>query len=741
MKVAPRDSQHTTRGVVTPTNISFRSAQVAAAAAFSSAAPLVLLIFNRDWMFTTEGYLDPWHYVGLFREYLNPSYSPGAYKLARLPWILAGFLAHHLFSSVTAAYVLHGSFLIVTSLALFAGLYALFGRVSLAGVVATMLGFYTHAHGSGGWDYHNTAAGAFYLLTFMLLALPGSVSGRRSFLLAAGAAAALAIHSNITLVNFLPVLILVHLQTVRVYDGQLPGVRNLLTRFAWSALGAVLVTAALGAINVLAGREFLFFAVLARVTAQYVTDSRLVQSWWMKPGWQLTANHLAFPAAVFVVTALSLTMRWQSTRRGLQLIGRALLLQFLVMSLVWAGWEKGGELALSWNYFAYPLIPSCFVAIGGLFSIGWPDAFERHWFAAIFVTASLALVFLVGIADPLIEIATRPVVSTIAVVGCAIFIVGFAAYVLRPTAATAVVAILVFAIGNRVVCAGPSAYAVHDPCKIQEAIYSAVVETASTLGAIDSTYTRVRTWFDQDEEIHPTPKCVVNLGAISGSMSTMGFFEYLTTPWPMPKVDAVPDVALRSVAGSNAILAIITAKQENLDAWRRRLARMDLDHREIAGVPVRLLGSTFSIHAWELFQKPPTVDFGGPIIAVTDQTSREVNVYGMPKGTVVAERDRFVFKPTDARDHVSYPFKMFQARNTDAWAQVRMEFPPSTAKMPTCRIVVQNPSMVALAKLPCETSTRYVAVPAQTPGLRVYLNDATRRQIVIPLRIDVALSK
>src|SRR5262245_6847676 len=142
----------------------FRSARVIGAALLVSFAPLGLLLFNTDWIFTPAGYLDPWHYVGFFHEYLNPAYSSGAYKLARLPWILAGYLVNSLLPPLPAVYVLHGLFLCVTSLALFIGLYALLGRLALAAVAATALGFYTHAHGSGGWDYHNTAAGAFYLL-------------------------------------------------------------------------------------------------------------------------------------------------------------------------------------------------------------------------------------------------------------------------------------------------------------------------------------------------------------------------------------------------------------------------------------------------------------------------------------------------------------------------------------------------------------------------------------------------
>ncbi|HEU4690271.1 MAG TPA: hypothetical protein VFS23_17990, partial [Vicinamibacterales bacterium] len=88
--------------------VSFRSPRVVAAGLIATVAPLALLLSNSDWFFTREGYLDPWNYVGLFHHYLDPDYLPEDYKLARLPWILVGFLVNSVLPPVPAAYVLHG---------------------------------------------------------------------------------------------------------------------------------------------------------------------------------------------------------------------------------------------------------------------------------------------------------------------------------------------------------------------------------------------------------------------------------------------------------------------------------------------------------------------------------------------------------------------------------------------------------------------------------------------------------
>src|SRR4030095_15008047 len=85
-----------------------RGRGIAVVGAIVACAPLILLTFNRDWFLTRENVLDSWQYVGLFQQYFNPSYAHGAYKLARLPWILTGSLTYWLLPPLAAARVPHG---------------------------------------------------------------------------------------------------------------------------------------------------------------------------------------------------------------------------------------------------------------------------------------------------------------------------------------------------------------------------------------------------------------------------------------------------------------------------------------------------------------------------------------------------------------------------------------------------------------------------------------------------------
>ena len=85
----------------------------------------------------------------------------------------------------------------------------------LAAVLALCLGFYTHMHGPGGWDYHNTPSGPLFLATLWVLVLPSSLRGGAAALTFAGAMAALTAHANLTMVNVFPALLYVHLAASR----------------------------------------------------------------------------------------------------------------------------------------------------------------------------------------------------------------------------------------------------------------------------------------------------------------------------------------------------------------------------------------------------------------------------------------------------------------------------------------------------------------------------------------------
>ena len=282
--------------------------RVLVAGLVATCAPLLLILFNQDWFLTPEGYLDPWLYVGFFRQYEDLDFLPEDYKLARLPWILVGYGVTRTLPPLPAAYVLHAIFLCGTPLALFGWAYTLFRRPAFAAFLALWLGFYTHAHGSGGWDYHTTAAGLFFFSTAWIAVLPSAIQGRPAAILLAGGAAALTAHADITLLNVLPALVYVHFLLVRVRTGPQPG-RALVGRVFWALLGGILVTLLLGAINWKVGRDFVFFRHLVDLVLRYLTNPELHTGrpiWDLS--WVLNTSHLALPAAVFIAGAAVLNI-------------------------------------------------------------------------------------------------------------------------------------------------------------------------------------------------------------------------------------------------------------------------------------------------------------------------------------------------------------------------------------------------------------------------------------------------
>jgi len=717
------------------------SREVLIAGAIVSCAPLVLLAFNRDWFFTAEGFLDPWHYVGFFREYLNPDFSRGAYKLGRLPWILSGFLVNRAFSPLAAAYVLHALYLCATNLALFAGLYLLLGRLGLAAIVTTLFGFYTNVHGSGGWDYHNTGAGAFYLLAVALLASPAAIAARRHSLILAGVAIALAVHSNIMLVNFLPVLAFIHLTSVRSHTGAWPRLGAVIAQAGWALLGAVLITALLGLVNWMVGREFVFFKALLEMVLNMLADPNQYQAPNVRPwssGWAWRGRYLALPAAMWLASLAVLMLKRRAPSTPADRVGRSLVLQFAVMTMVFIAWQLAGQTALDWESVAYPLSLAAILALAGLFVSSWPEACERHWLRATIATAIVCALCLSGALDFIIEPLRAAAAPFISVVGAIVFLAALLPYLTSPSFATMAVFVVVFALGNSLVTRADR-YSANDACKIQPAIYQGIVDGATWIGSLDPTYTRVRTWFDESEQMEMGAGCEVGVGRLASSITAMSFVPYVTPPFPMPAIDAVPEPAVRSLVNEDLIFAVISTRADALEGWTRRLDAMGLAHQEFASHTVPLLGPTFTMHAWRITEHAPhDISFAAPLVTITKDTKPELNVYGTPKGRIRVDGDRLEVQPTDARDHVAYPFVQLPAHDARSWARVVVEGPTTT--LPSCRLTVQDQDFKTLAALGCSSATRYVRVPQTARGIRVSLADTKQQAFLLPRRIEVALS-
>ena len=567
-----------------------------------AASPLLLLLPNRDWFFTSEEFLDPWVYVGYFYQYTDWDYRADDYKLARLPWILSGFVVTKLFTPVTAAYVLHVVFLCATPLALFAVMQLLFRRSVLAAVTAMCLGFYTHAHGSGGWDYHNTSSGAFYLAAVAPSVLPLATQGHRLVLLAVGVMAAVTVHNNIIFANLLPSLVFVHLRVAYLRGGALPPLRTLVVRAAWAIAGALLATVLLGLVNVMVGRPFLFFLDLASLLERYLTDEQYQAG---RPlsivGWILSASHLAVVAAVFVTGVVCVVAARRQTRDTNGQIAEALVVQFLPLPLLWAVWQAVGHTALDWNYMAYALIPSCFLALGGLLHRGWPMWCERHWVTVPLGSAAVLTMCLAVEQLPGVQRLAALMQPFMLVGGALILLLPLLAYFWRPSAMSAMCLVAIFAVDNRLL-GGQAGYFATDRCKTQPAIYGAVVEAASWVMKVDPFYNRTRIWFDVNELIYPMPGCPVRMEYMTWSLRTVASSPFVTRDVPMPDVEGVPDKALIELTG-DTVFVIVTNNPAHLDAWNHRLDALGLTYSEIESHRVPVLAAGFVLHAWTVTRK------------------------------------------------------------------------------------------------------------------------------------------
>jgi hypothetical protein len=189
-------------------------------------------------------------------------------------------------------------------------------------------------------------------------------------------------------------------------------------------------------------------------------------------------------------------------------------------------------------------------------------------------------------------------------------------------------------------------------------------------------------------------------------------------------------------------LALLAEREEELAGGRSALVAAGISGTIVSHRT--LTSDNYTMHL-ELLRLPegriakPTEDtaFGPPLILVTDQTPQQVNVYGRPPGHLAADGNRVTFVPTDARDHVAYPFAALPHDDHDRQARVVVETREAAA--PSCQLVVQAEGFHDLATLGCSTATQYVVIPPETKALRIYLADQQRRPFVLPRRIELAL--
>jgi hypothetical protein len=549
-------------------------------------SPLLLLLATREWVFTSPGYIDPWHYVGFFLNYTEPLYWDDAYKLARLPWILSGALTYWAAPAWLAPYLLHlGSLLLLTA-GFYQLVHALFGSRAIAALAAMLIGFFTNVHGSGGWDYHNTAAGPYYVWA-LYLTTRAATNPAPLRLALAGCLGALAMHANITLVNFLPILAL-HWFTLRRHAaGGSVSMRECWRAGVWAIAGATAVTVLLMSVSVAVGRPALFFGRLIDIVVRYVTDpsqqAGYTNGW--AGGWLLNARYLALDVAMLGMSAALLVFPAASRRALIQ--HRLVWLEFCLASMIWACWQSLGQTALDYDYFAYPLIAHAMLALLAIVS----TRIDGSPLSVLVLTPGILMLPLaLGL-----QSLPQPWIVSANALGAAI--PGFLTFVMAigalwtPRRVRTIAFIALYACANAL--SGPSRYAVGNLCRPSEDFHAAIVSVNRLVAATDPKFLYTRLWFQESDSIPVGSHCTLRVSDVGYAVAGLGV-PYLVSPFPMPPVEAIPTAVFEGLARGDLKLLVVSGRTETEKLLEHHLDGRGIDY--VVGTRQQLPVLEGSIH-------------------------------------------------------------------------------------------------------------------------------------------------
>ncbi len=551
--------------------------------------PIVMSIINSSWLYTQIGWLDPWYNVGYFLHYDDPQFLNSYYKVARLSWIIPGFVTYDIFQAIVAGYILHMGCLVVSTLFFYLTVTQLFGPI-IAFATAACFVIFVPFHGSGVWDYQNAPAGAYYIMAFYLLTLALTSKKTRTLLIGAGAAYAAAVHASTSFVNMAAVLAVHFLVMYRHQFAQLPSWRSILGTGLWFLSGAVILTTLLGVVNLAVGRDFLFFNVLLEFVISRVQDSRSQAQWWLpwSNQWYLQIPYLRYLSlivAVFIGCTISVILAIARGRANA--IALSLQAEYLFIGILWLIWQSLGHTALQPDYFAYPIYPVMFFAIAGI-AANWQGTGSRSQNTILYY-AFLAVIVLIALPFPFVSITllewTRPHVGFV-LIALPLLVVGLFTSS-KGRSAVILAAVFAFSAMNGFAAAATEhimdLYRWRSPCSEGGSVTAELVESNIFLTRFVPHPENLFVWWNQTEVLRSSRGCKMAVAEFAASMTSFGL-QYLAPPWKgMPGADELPATSITAITGANKI-AVPTANYESVE----RLVA----HYEQAGAPLEMEGHT-----------------------------------------------------------------------------------------------------------------------------------------------------
>lgn len=554
---------------------------------------------NTEWLLTKKEWIDTWMYFGYFRHYGFPDFLADNKKIARLPWILLGYLLNRVASPLASEYILH--------LGLFAaglfGVYCLtlrmFGR-AVAVIVTLAYLTYLPAHANGGWDYHNTLAGPLYIFAYasLLTLLDGTPHPvRRGFVF--GSLFALTLHTNIIFILLVPSLIFRTAVELRSSRRGGPVLGWFMRGLAGAVTGAVSVTLALGLINVAFGRRFLFFMPLADRSVYLLGNAEAEKGWWLpwSDSWWYAQIHTTIPDVLIIVglfvfaAMLFRGLRRPSATRTFQRY-RFVLLEFLLGLLMFAIGQTLGQPLLEPWYMAFPLVIPGFLALGSIIAAILRAGSDQpmRWNVGLTAGAAAAFIALFLTQESVGSLIfpeymhgwdnSEPVTVTLVALGLAYAItrlpVGNPIVRRLLILSGSFVLVLGLAHANARWPQGPylwKAYDYSSDCTARKAAVSAIVAADDTLFPRFTAGRDFEIVYKDGEVLGPS-ECPLNSYDVGQPLLAMGYGSPVHY-WNMSKLLGLPDERFTQVFSGISFLAVLTNDKAYVTHLLDRLRKTD----------------------------------------------------------------------------------------------------------------------------------------------------------------------
>ena len=661
--------------------------------------PVLLYFVNRDWVLGDNPFgnmIDPWIYNGYMLNFGHFYQMFGqTYYGDRIPWILPGYILHHLLPPVAANAILHLVFAILSVISLFLILKITVGERS-AFVASIAMGAYPFFLRELGSNYPTGAVITYLLLTLLTTTLMITLPQKRLLLGLSGIFLVCMIFSNLFAVILLPFILAYYY--FLIYNRLKKEISWFF--FGYFIAGVLLATLAFSLVFFLFTKNPLFFKAQLYNAIFYSVSS--YNPWFYPLGsWIFRAHWLLVPLFAFVASLTFLVVcKAKKISQNNRFISFFLISYIILVSLYFLFYFRKTSW-LQFYYYADLLIPFAFLAMGSLVSFLVNRLEESHFnlisafqvvlylLPIIFVYSGFTFQLVLGLLAALVfyglffrkAMNPKPIILTIFII-----ILVYSMYVV----------VIHQDVGD---AGGPSSFESYDRG------YLAIMDATRSIENTIPPGGQVRFWYNARET-----KDGAHYGGLFNNVNSVYLWGYTGIG------DAFPAIEKKNIDNlvnhrRNVLIVILTTAENGFQLAEESLNNIGynatlLRTSEIEEGKVKfycyfiyfdlILPRFDQANSTTLYQKG-----GGELISSLDR-----NIYGITVSPVIdSVKDTYVFHPTTVDDHLAIPFLPLQPSNgtQERFLQITLDMPKKPGIMNIRRSSSRTKDAIPSAPISCMT--------------------------------------